>query len=77
MNGETYTNKMNDIMTEAATKWWKGLSKDEILAYLADQPDITADVLREILSNNSCVLQFGVKFDVANLGAQAAFSSTN
>ena len=60
MNG--YAEKMNAIASEALTTWWENLTKEDILSYLADQPTITADVLRELIRNSDSVLAFDIRF---------------
>lgn len=68
-----YAPKMDEVVSEAMKKWWLGLSKDEILAYLAEQPTVTADTLREMMSGNNCVLAFDIRFDTAGTLASTDF----
>lgn len=62
LSGEGYAPKMDMGMSECIAQWWKGLSKAELLNYIAEQPNITADDIRRILANESTVLEFGVQF---------------
>ena len=64
-NGGGYAPKMDSYLTKAIEEWWKGLTKDEILDYLREQPTVTADILRNMLANENCKLSFGVSFSAA------------
>lgn len=72
-NGASYAPKMDNIMTKALKEWYTGLTKEELLAYLAEQPSITADVLRDMLSNMNCVLAFDVRFSASSNDAATDF----
>lgn len=72
-NGASYAPKMDNIMTKALKEWYMGLTKEELLAYLAEQPSITADVLRDMLSNMNCVLAFDVRFSASSNDAATDF----
>lgn len=71
--GVNYASKLDDIITQSATKWFDSLSKQELLQFLNDRDDITADALREMLKHENAVLGFGIQFDVANGKASADF----
>lgn len=73
---ESYAKKMNEALTEAANKWWSDLTKEEILAYLQDSPEITADVLRTMLYNEQAVLSIGSNFNTVTKTASASFFPT-
>lgn len=62
----TYSQKLNEALTAQLTAWWEGLSKEELLAYLAEQEDLTADGIREMLAAVNVNLDFGVDFSLAN-----------
>lgn len=64
-NGTSYGPKMDNCVSQAIKEWWKGLSKDEILAYLGEQPDVTADALREMLGGTNAILAFDVRFSAS------------
>ncbi len=72
---QSYTKKMDEMMTEATAKWWDSLTKEEILAYLQDSPEITADVLRMMLSNEQAALSIGSTFDTVTKRATSSFFS--
>ena len=60
--GSGYAPKMDKVLTNAMKDWYNNLSKEELLAYLADQPTVTADTIRQMLSGMDCVLTFDVRF---------------
>ena len=64
-NGGGYAPKMDQALTKAVSDWWNSLDKNEILDYLRDQPDVTADILRNMLANENCKLSFGISFSAA------------
>lgn len=64
-NGGGYAPKMDAYLSKAIEEWWKGLSKEELLDYLREQPTVTADNLRNMLANENCKLSFGVAFSAA------------
>ena len=69
----SYATKMDSKLSAALTDWWKGLSKEELLEYIAGQPSITADVLRELFSNSSSTLAFDIMFNTVSLAANTDF----
>lgn len=75
MQQSGYAPKMDDVVSKAVKEWWQGLSKDEILAYLADQPTVTADTLREMMAGTDCVLAFGIRFSTSSNQADTDFRS--
>lgn len=75
-NSGGYAPKMDKVLTDAVQNWWKNLTKEEILMYLAEQPDITADILRNMLANEQCTMLMGVAFSMATLDAVADFNKT-
>lgn len=75
-NSPDYATKMDKTLTEAVQAWWKGLSKEDLLNYMYEMPDITADHIRSMLSNEQCNLLFGVAFSLATLDAQADFHTS-
>lgn len=72
-NSGGYVPKMDNAFTAAIKQWWDNLTKEEIISYLSDQPNITADVLRNMLANENCVLSFGVSFATATQDAVTDF----
>lgn len=70
----SYATKMDDAATAAIKSWWEGLTKEELLSYLLDQPTITADNIRSMLANEECKLEFGMAFSTATMNAITAFS---
>lgn len=75
-DGQNYANKMNQVLKEHITKWWQSLNKEELLTYLLEQPSITADMIRNMLSNEQCVMNFEVNFAIADGDATANFHTT-
>lgn len=73
MANSNYATKMNEILTEATSKWWNSLSKEDLLAYLAEQPDVTADTLRQMMSGTNCTLDFSLQYDTNQSTASATF----
>lgn len=69
----TYATKMDSALTEAVKAWWEGLSKEDLLQFMQEQSDITADHIRAMLSNEQCNMIFGVAFSLATLDAAADF----
>lgn len=75
-DGSQYADKMDNMLKETVTQWWDGLSKEELLAYIAEQPSITADHIRTMFANEQVKLKFEVNFLVAAREASADFHST-
>lgn len=76
-NGGGYAPKMDTAVTKAISDWWNNLSKEELLAYLAEQPQVTADNIRNMLANEDCTLAFGMTFSAATCQAVTDFYSDN
>lgn len=76
-NSGGYAPKMDNSLSDAIKNWWCSLSKNEILDYLRDQPDVTADALRNMLSNENCALAFGVQFSASTMDAVTDFYGAN
>jgi hypothetical protein len=72
-DGEAYAPKMDNSLTKAISDWWEGLTKDELLTYLAQQPTVTADSLRQMLSNEQAILNLSVAFSLSSRSALADF----
>ena len=72
-NGTSYGPKMDTVLSQSIRDWWKGLSKEEVLAYLAEQPDVTADVLRSMLAGMNTILAFDVRFSASANEASVDF----
>lgn len=72
-NGGGYAPKMDAVLTKAVEEWWNGLTKDELLEYLREQPNVTADNLRNMLANENCKLAFGISFSAATLQSVTDF----
>lgn len=72
-NNSGYAPKMDKTFTSAVKSWWESLTKEELLDYLRDQPAMTADVIRNMLANEQCVLAFGVKFSTSSQDAITDF----
>lgn len=76
INGTTYAAKLDKAMQESMQGWFSKLSKPEILQFLMDREDITADVLREMLKHEKVVLGFGLQYSVAEDKAKADFGAS-
>lgn len=61
----TYESKLDQVLQQGMREWWNSLSKEELLTYIMEQPQITADFIRQMLSNENCLMGFGVKFHMA------------
>lgn len=72
-NGSGYAPKMDNNMTNTITEWWNNLSKEELLNYLLNQPNITAEHIRHMLANEDCTLTFGISFSVNTCEAVTDF----
>ena len=68
-----YAPKMDEVVSKAMKDWWTNLTKDELLKYLADQPNVTADVLREMMAGTNCVLAFDIRFSTNTTSASTDF----
>lgn len=68
-----YEAKMNAGATEQLCNWWDNLTKTELLAYLADSPEVTADTLREFFKNSNTTLSISLSFDIVTKEARATF----
>lgn len=68
-----YAVKMDQAFSQTIRDWWLGLSKEELLEYFSEQPDITADVLREMISTLDCTLAFDVRFSASSHNAVTDF----
>lgn len=72
-DGGSYASKMDNVLTQAVRGWWEGLSKEELLSYLAEQPTISADNIRAMIGNMNCVLAFDVRYSSASGDAATDF----
>lgn len=75
INGTSYAPKLDKTMQEAMNGWFSKLSKAEILQFLMDRDDITADALRDMLKHEQVVLGFGLQYSVAEDKAVADFGA--
>lgn len=73
INGTSYAPKLDKAMQEATNGWFYKLSKAELLQFLMDREDITADKIREMLKHEKVVLGFGLQYSVAEDKAVADF----
>lgn len=76
-NGSTYAPKLDEAMRKATTEWFDKLSKPELLQFLADRDDLTADMIRDMLKHEQVVLGFGIQYDLAGGKAQADFGANS
>lgn len=75
-NGNSYATKLDEFMKKSASAWFEGLSKVELLQFLQDRPDISADDLRGMLKRENVTLGFGVQFTLADGNAVADFGAS-
>lgn len=68
-----YAEKMNAGATEQLCNWWENLTKTELLAYLADSPEVTADTIRDFFKNSNTTLSLSLSFDIVAKEAHATF----
>lgn len=73
--GSTYTAKLDEAMKQATESWFKGLTKTELLQFIQDRPDLSADDIRGMLEREGVVLGFGIQYDVAANTALADFGA--
>lgn len=71
--GKDYAPKMDRMMSQAVTEWWNKLTKEELLQYIYEQPELTADVIRQLLANENCTMKFTVAFSAATTDATTDF----
>lgn len=67
----SYESKLDQIMAQSMQTWWESLSKEELLTYMMEQPQITADFIRQMMANENCVMGIGVKFSMNAKDAKA------
>lgn len=70
-----YQSKLDQAMADTMRAWWEGLSKEELLTYMAEQPQIDANFIRQMLSNANCIMGIGVKFSMTSKEALSDFHS--
>lgn len=75
INGTTYAPKLDKAMQEAMQSWFNKLSKPELLQFLLDREDLTADMIRDMLRHEKVVLGFGLQYDVTSDKAAADFGT--
>ena len=68
-----YSQKLDAALTRATSEWFTDLSKAELLQFMSDRPQITADVIRGMLASHHVVLGFGVQFESETKDATAQF----
>ena len=69
----SYISKLDQASTRVYTEWWNSLTKEELLAYINDQPTITVDDLRKLFANAQTTLNVGTAFNVATQSAVTDF----
>lgn len=62
-NGQNYQEKLSNVVQDSLNKWFKGLSKEELLQYIADRPAITADMLRDMMQSYDMTIGFGTMYN--------------
>ena len=72
-NNTGYQSKFDQAVETAMKEWWDGLSKEDLLTYMAEQPGIDANFIRSMLANANCVMGIGVKFSMTSKEAVSNF----
>ena len=72
-NSDNYDARLRAVLKAGIAEWFKGLSKEDLLQFLADRPAITADVLRDMMANYNLTVGFGTVFNTKNEEALAVF----
>ena len=74
----SYVDGINAALTKGVSIWWNHLSKEELMHFIADNPYITADTLRQMVTNSNVKLMFNVQYDsVSNMSTVNFFSPEN
>ena len=60
-----FQSKLNDFMQDSLSKWWNGMSKEDLIGFIASQPQITADYLRTMLENEGICINIGAAYNCA------------
>lgn len=69
-----YQEKLDNRLTEVMDAWWLGLSKEELLEFMADLEDVTADSLRGILTEVDCTIAFRQAYSLTAKASTASFN---
>ncbi len=77
MNEPNYVASMNGGLTTSVNDWWEGLSKDNLLAFLQDNPEVSADMLRAMIAYANVTLTFNVTFNSTEKKSSVEFFSQN
>lgn len=76
-NGSSYAPKLDESLKQAVGQWFDKLSKAELLQFLHDREDLTADMIRDMLRHEQVVLGFGLQYFVNDNKAQADFGDNS
>lgn len=70
---QDYNYLLEETLRKGLGEWFQNLSKEQLLKFLADRKDITADTIRKMMANSSMALLFGTSYDTASGDAAADF----
>ena len=71
--GAGYAEKLDKVLTSGVTNWYNNLSKQELLDFMKDRPDITADAIRSMMANSNIALGFATQFNTVTKSATSQF----
>lgn len=67
----TYSEQLDKTLRDSVSNWWQQLSKEDLLQLIADRPQITADMIRDMFSTYNLTLGFAVQYN-SNLSTATA-----
>ena len=70
-----YQKNLDQALTQVMDEWWSNLSKSDILEFIADLEDVSADMLRDILKVANADIAFKQQFSIPQLSSCAIFNT--
>lgn len=64
-NTAGYSDKLSNVIRDEVDKWFKGLTKEELLQFMADRPLLTADVIRSMFKYSNLTIGYSTSFNTA------------
>lgn len=71
---ENYQQRLDRQISTLIDQWWNNLSKDDLLEFLRDNKNITADMLRALFKEQNVVLYSDLAFSTRTNKAQVDFN---
>lgn len=68
-----YAEQLDKTLKDSVSNWWNQLSKEDLLQLIADRPQITADMIRDMFSTYNMTLGFAVQYNSTLSTATAQF----